>query len=158
MAASLRGAESCKNRLRYDAPVPKYPFLSDEWFAAARAARRRTRCRDPERSPPGDEPRRHQLTARLAERRRSAAPHRRRSDGHADWGPGHFDGADLTLTTDYDTARDIFVSGNPQSAMQAFMEGKVKLQGDLTRLMAAQAVGTGPGAPDLASALAEMTE
>ena len=42
--------------------------------------------------------------------------------------------------------------------MQAFMEGKVKLQGDLTRLMAAQAVGAGPGAPDLASALAEMTE
>ena len=38
------------------------------------------------------------------------------------------------------------------------MEGKVKLQGDLTRLMAAQAVGTGPGAPDLAAALAEMTE
>ena len=80
------------------------------------------------------------------------------NDGSADWGPGHLDAADLTLTTDYATARDIFVSANPQTAMQAFMEGKVKLQGDLTRLMAAQAVGSGPGAPDLAAALAEMTE
>ena len=79
-------------------------------------------------------------------------------EGAADWGPGHVDGADLTLTTDFATARDIFVSGNPQTAMQAFMEGRVKLQGDLTRLMAAQAVGTGPGAPDLSAALAEMTE
>ena len=77
------------------------------------------------------------------------------NDGHADWGPGHFDGADLTLTTDYDTARDIFVSGNPQSAMQAFMEGKVKLQGDLTRLMAAQAVGRRPREPSRRRALGD---
>ena len=77
--------------------------------------------------------------------------------GRAHYGIGHAPDADLTLTTDFATARAIFVSGNPQTAMQAFMEGKVKLQGDLTRLMAAQAVGTGPGAPGLATALAEMT-
>ena len=39
------------------------------------------------------------------------------------------------------------MSGNPQAGMQAFMEGKVKVQGDLTKLMAAQVSGTGPGAP-----------
>ena len=37
------------------------------------------------------------------------------------------------------------------------MEGKVKLQGD-RRLMAAQAGGRQPERPNLASALAEMTE
>jgi hypothetical protein len=42
--------------------------------------------------------------------------------------------------------------------MQAFMEGRVKVQGDLTKLMAAQAAGTGPGAPGLAEALASITE
>lgn len=137
--------------------MPKYAFLSDQWFAAARElvdergveipsearlAMNLVVTSSPHASPSGADQLLHIGT----------------SDGHADWGPGHFEGADLTLTTDYDTARDIFVSGNPQSAMQAFMEGKVKLQGDLTRLMAAQAVGAGPGAPDLASALAEMTE
>ena len=79
-------------------------------------------------------------------------------DGKADWGTGHANDADLTLTTDYVTARDIFMSGNPQAGMQAFMEGKVKLQGDLTKLMAAQVAGTGPGAPGLAEELAAVTE
>ncbi|HEX9506678.1 MAG TPA: hypothetical protein VGA62_11820, partial [Acidimicrobiia bacterium] len=64
----------------------------------------------------------------------------------------------LTLTTDYVTARDIFVSANPQAGMQAFMDGRVKLRGDLTKLMAAQLAGTGPGAPGLAAALSEITE
>ena len=36
------------------------------------------------------------------------------------------------------------MSGDPQAALQAFMEGKVKIQGDLTKLMAAQAVGRRP--------------
>jgi len=79
-------------------------------------------------------------------------------DGKAEMGQGHADGADVTLTTDYATAKDIFMSGEPQAAMQAFMEGKVKLQGDLTKLMAAQVAGTGPGAPGLAEELSAITE
>ena len=66
-------------------------------------------------------------------------------DGTADWSAGHADGADLTLTTDYVTAREILISGDAQAALQAFMEGKVKIQGDLTKLMAAQASGAAPG-------------
>ena len=133
--------------------MPKFVFLSDEWFAQAR------RLVDAKHveiassavlmmnfvvtdTPFGDDKLLHIGT----------------NDGSPDWGPGHAEHADLTLTTDYATAREIFVSANPQTAMQAFMEGKVKLQGDLTKLMAAQAAGTGPGAPGLASALAEMTE
>ena len=36
----------------------------------------------------------------------------------------------------------MFTSGNPNAAMQAFLEGKVRIQGDLTKMMAAQAAGT----------------
>jgi hypothetical protein len=78
--------------------------------------------------------------------------------GEPDWGMGHLERPDLTLSTDYATAKDIFMSGEPQAAMQAFMEGKVKLQGDLTKLMAAQVAGTGPGAPGLAEELSAITE
>jgi hypothetical protein len=133
--------------------VPKYVFLSDEWFAAAR------RVIDAEhvQITPGTV-----LTMNLVVTETPFGAdkllHIGADGSAADWGPGHVDNADLTLTTDYATARDIFVSANPQTAMQAFMEGRVKLQGDLTKLMAAQAAGTGPGAPGLASALAEMTE
>jgi hypothetical protein len=136
--------------------VPKFTFLSDEWFAAARQI-----IDDRKVEIPGEARLAMNLVVTSSPNGAGGSDqllHIGTNDGHADWGPGHLDAADLTLTTDYATARDIFVSANPQTAMQAFMEGKVKLQGDLTRLMAAQAVGTGPGAPDLAAALAEMTE
>ena len=56
-------------------------------------------------------------------------------------GQGLVDDADVTLTTDYATAKDVFVSGNQQAGMQAFMAGKVKVQGDMTKLMAGQQGG-----------------
>jgi hypothetical protein len=133
--------------------VSKYVFLSDEWFAAARHLVDERSLEIPAEA---------RLSMNLVVTDAPAGGeqllHIGADDGRADWGPGHLGTADLTLTTDYTTARDIFVSGNPQTAMQAFMEGKVKLQGDLTRLMAAQAVGAGPGAPGLAAALAAITE
>ena len=62
----------------------------------------------------------------------------------------------MTRTTDYGTAKDVFISGNPQAGMQAFMAGKVKVQGDMTKLMMSQ--GQGTGNPALQSAIQEMTE
>ena len=78
-------------------------------------------------------------------------------DGQGAFAKGHADPADVTLTTDYATAKDVFVSGNPQAGMQAFMAGKVKVQGDMTKLMAAQA-GGGGGDPALQEAIQQMTE
>jgi putative sterol carrier protein len=79
-------------------------------------------------------------------------------EGQGAFAKGHADGADVTLTTDYSTAKDVFVSGNPQAGMQAFMAGKVKVQGDMTKLMAAQAGGGGGGNDALQQAIQEMTE
>jgi len=79
--------------------------------------------------------------------------------GQAHWGIGHKEGSDLTLSTDYETAREVFVTGDPQAGMAAFMSGKVKIQGDLAKLMAAQASGVGPGANNaLAEAIQGITE
>ena len=55
---------------------------------------------------------------------------------------GHLDPAEATLTTDYATARSSFVDNNPQAGMQAFMAGKVKITGDMTKLMALMQGGT----------------
>jgi hypothetical protein len=71
--------------------------------------------------------------------------------GRAHWGIGHSPDADLTVTTDYGTAREILLSGDPQAGVNAFMTGKVRVQGDLTKLLA----GTQGGAPSGAFALAE---
>ncbi len=61
------------------------------------------------------------------------------------FGKGTTDGADLTLSTDIDTARAVFVSGDQQAGMQAFMAGKVRVQGDMTKLMMQGGGGAQPG-------------
>jgi hypothetical protein len=133
--------------------VPTYPFLSDEWFVAVRAI---VDARDVEIPPHAELS--MNLTVTETPFGEDRQLHVGAADGKADWGAGHLNDPDLTLTTDYATAKDIFMSGNPQAGMQAFMEGRVKLQGDLTKLMAAQVAGTGPGAPGLAEALSAITE
>ena len=50
--------------------------------------------------------------------------------------PPEIDAPDLTVTVEYDTAKALFVDLDVTQAMQAFMAGKVKVQGDITKLMA----------------------
>jgi putative sterol carrier protein len=61
---------------------------------------------------------------------------------------------------DYDTAKAILIEGNPQAGMQAFMAGKVRVEGDMAKLMALQATpATGDSnAAELATRLREITE
>jgi putative sterol carrier protein len=51
---------------------------------------------------------------------------------------GSLDSPDVTVTTDYDTARQLFVEQDPAASMQAFMSGKIKVEGDITKVMAMQ--------------------
>jgi putative sterol carrier protein len=50
---------------------------------------------------------------------------------------GHVEEPDVTLTLDYATARAIFVDGTPQAAMTAFMQGKIRVDGDFAKLVGA---------------------
>lgn len=133
--------------------MPAYPFLSDEWLAEVR------RIVDEQRI---EVPAGTNVTMNLVVTDTPFSDDRHlhiaMQEGSADWSGGHTDNADLTLTTDYVTAREILISGDPQAALQAFMEGKVKIQGDLTKLMAAQATNAAPGGPGLASRITQITE
>jgi hypothetical protein len=81
------------------------------------------------------------------------------SSGEMDMDTGHIEGADVTVTLDYATAKAIFVEGNPQAGMQAFMSGKIKVAGDMTKLMAMQQSGAAdPAADEMAKKIADITE
>src|SRR5688572_4407203 len=87
------------------------------------------------------------------------AMHMAAAEGRADWGKDHLDDADVTLTLAYDTAKAIFVDGNPQAAIEAFMAGRIIVQGDITKLMVMQqASAPGSAASELTRALQEITE
>ena len=64
---------------------------------------------------------------------------------------------EVTVTVDYPTAKAIFVEQNPQAGMQAFMAGKIKVQGDMTKLMAMQQGTPDPAAAEIAAKIKEIT-
>lgn len=57
---------------------------------------------------------------------------------------GHAADAPTKITVPYEVAKDIFVNGNQAAGMQAFMAGQIKVDGDMTKLMALQAGGAAP--------------
>lgn len=51
---------------------------------------------------------------------------------------GHLRDADIALTLGYDTAKAILVEQDGQAAMQAFLGGRIKVEGDMTKLLVLQ--------------------
>jgi putative sterol carrier protein len=127
----------------------KYPFLSDGWFDAATKLINEHGAG----APPGTN---MLLNLEVEDGGNKIDFHMGSRDGATLFGKGHEDGADVTLSTDMETAKAVFVDGNPQAGMQAFMSGKVRVQGDMTKLMMAQ--GGGGGNPALTEALQSITE
>jgi putative sterol carrier protein len=128
----------------------KYAFLSDEWFDAAS----KLVAEHGTGGPPAPN---LVMNLEVADGDKTTEFHLGARDGTTLFGKGHTDGADLTLSTDIDTAREVFVANNPAAGMQAFMAGKVRIQGDMTKLMMAQAGGQG-GNTQLTDALQSITE
>jgi putative sterol carrier protein len=127
----------------------KYDFLSDQWFDAAS----KLIAEHGAEGPPGPN---LVMNLEVTDGDKMTQFHMGAKDGATMFGKGHTDGADLTLSTDIDTAREVFVANNPAAGMQAFMAGKVKIQGDMTKLMMAQAGGQG-GNTQLTDALQSIT-
>jgi hypothetical protein len=67
--------------------------------------------------------------------------------------------APTKLTVPYTVARAMFIEGNQQAAMQAFMSGQIKVEGDMTKLMAmqGQAGGDPAAAAEMQKKLQEIT-
>lgn len=80
------------------------------------------------------------------------------SSGEIDLDLGHVDSPDLTVTVDYLTAREILIEGNPQAGMQAFLAGKVRVVGDMAKLMTLQVAPADGSAQELAGRLREITD
>ena len=80
------------------------------------------------------------------------------SEGQVSLEVGHLETADLTVTVDYETAKAILVDQNPQAGMQAFMAGRIKVEGDMSKLLAFQAGPVDPVQAEVAARVREITE
>ena len=70
---------------------------------------------------------------------------------------GLVDGAPTKLTVPFDVAKQVFIDGNQQAAMQAFMAGQIKVEGDMTKLMAMQSSSPSAAQQKLAERLKDIT-
>ncbi len=131
-----------------------YPFLSDEWLEAAKKIREDYKGKG---TPPAHVVRMNQVITDVPFGSGSIDAHMDTSSGEMEMDTGHLDNPDLTVTLDYETAKAILVDGNPQAGMQAFMAGKIKVQGDMTKLMAMQQTTPDPVQAEVAAKIKEIT-
>jgi len=123
-----------------------HPFLSEDWIAAARDIR----ARYADEAPTTSAAVRVNLNISEVPFGEGSMPaHLDTSSGRLEMELGHLDEADATVTTDYLTAKNLVVYQDQGALMQAFMGGRVKIQGDGTKLMALAAAGqTGSATPE----------
>ena len=79
------------------------------------------------------------------------------TDGTMKMGKGELDEPEVTVSTDWETARKIFVDQDQAAGMQAFMNGKIRVQGDMTKLMMMNAVPPDDVAKAVAAEVKEIT-
>ena len=128
--------------------MAQYPFLSEKWIAAAR------KIRDEYQHLATDVPpiALNLVVNEVPFGEGSLNAHIDSSSGGLALDEGHVAKPDVSITTDYATAKALFVDQNPAAAMQAFMSGKIRVQGDLGKLLALQEVAGVGSAGDVSLA------
>lgn len=133
-----------------------YTFLTDEWMEAARALREKYADRLPDVT---IEVKINQVVTDVPFGDGTVHACIDSSNGSLDLELGQLDDPDVTLTTDYETAKAMVVDQDPAVVMQSFMAGKITVQGDMMKLMAMQtSVPVNEASAELAAELQAITQ
>ena len=136
----------------------QYQFLSDEWLEETRKIREQYRDQAP--AVPVTV-RMNQIINGVPFGEGTINAYVDTSTGVLDMEVGHLDNPDLTVTLSYDTAKAILVDGDAAQAMNAFMSGRIRVDGDITKLIALQTAGAGaaadPASAEVVRKIQEMT-
>jgi putative sterol carrier protein len=137
-------------------PMTAYPFLSDEWVEAAHRIRAEFR----DRTPPTTSPVRMNLVVtEVPFGEGELYAHMDTNSGELELDRGHLENADLQVTVDYATLKAILVDGDAQAATVAFLSGKVRVEGDMAKLMdLVQSASGGETAKEMATRLRDITQ
>jgi hypothetical protein len=140
----------------YVAPVGAHPFLSEEWIAEARRIHEEHRGRV-QTAPP--QIRMNLVVTDVPFGSGSMDAHVDTLSGELEIDLGHLRDADIALTLGYETAKAILVEQDGQAAMQAFLGGRIKIEGDMTKLLVLQGqlATPDPVAVEVAQRIREIT-
>jgi hypothetical protein len=120
-----------------------FPFLSDEWMDAAKAIRAKYQGQAPKITAVI---RINQVITDVPFGDGTVKSYMDTSSGEREVELGELENPDAVVTTDWATARQIFGLNDQAAAMQAFMGGKIKVAGDMMKMMADFRL---PAMPDL---------
>ncbi len=132
-----------------------HPFLTDEWIEEARTIREQYRDRA---EPVAAAVRMNQVITDVPFGTGTIDAHLDTSSGAVEMELGHLERPDVTVTLDYATARAVFVGQDKEAAMQAFMAGKIRVQGDMAKLLAMFGDQVDPLAAEVAQRVKAITE
>ncbi|HEV3213834.1 MAG TPA: SCP2 sterol-binding domain-containing protein [Acidimicrobiales bacterium] len=118
-----------------DEATERYEFLSDEWLGAVKALRDEYAA---EGATAPVELRANLVVTEVPFSSSDVLAHVDTSKGGLVIEQGHLAAPDLTVQVDWATAKALLVDGNPSAAMSAFMEGKIRIEGDVAKLMSLQ--------------------
>jgi putative sterol carrier protein len=121
----------------FEEPKVSHPFLSDAWFDAVGEIRAKYEGQIPE--PPAKIKMNQLVTESPFGEDGITKIFIDTTGGEMVMERGEVEGADVTMTVDYATAKAIIVDQDQAAAMQAFMTGKIKVTGDMMKLMAMNA-------------------
>ena len=133
-----------------------HAFLSDEWMDAAKAIRTKYEGQTPKITAVI---RINQVVTEVPFGEGTIRTFIDTSSGDMVTDLGSLENPDATVTTDWATARAMFAMGDQAAAMQAFMSGKVKVEGDMMKIMSMQmAVPQTDITQKIAAEIKEITE
>ncbi len=112
-----------------------HEFLSDDWMNAARAIRAKYEGQTPKIAA---SIRINQVITEVPFGSGEVKSFIDTSSGDMQMDLGELENPDAVVTTDWATARAMFALGDQAAAMQAFMSGKIKVTGDMMKLMSMQ--------------------
>ncbi|MFM1753015.1 MAG: hypothetical protein RL119_1977 [Actinomycetota bacterium] len=112
-----------------------HPFLSDAWMEAAQGIRAKYEGQTPKINAVVKI---NQVITDVPFGEGTIKAFIDTSSGDMKMDLGELADPEATVTTDWATARAIFALGDQATAMQAFMGGKIKVVGDMMKMMALQ--------------------
>jgi len=125
-----------------------FEFLSDDWFAEV----------DKLREAAGD----LEIPAQMAEMEMNLRVTTDNGDVEMSLNKGNLergsiDGASTTIVLPADMARKLFIEQDQSAAMQGFMSGQIKVEGDMSKMMSMQSVQPSAKQQALTEQIAAMT-
>jgi hypothetical protein len=130
-------------------------FLSEEWVEAARAIYARHAG---SAEPAAASVRINLVIENVPFGEGTMLAHLDTSTGFADIDLGHLADPELIVHLDYQLARTVLVEGDAQAGFEAFMAGRVRMEGDVTKLLTYQQASPSPRQLAIAAEIRAITD